>query len=953
VSARYRGDEIPNPVLVDRHIHVAARLERGAGDGTAGHAEQAGDRPGDDAAPDDHRFRGRCPVCGRHRRSGRRFATPNEAFSYVGIAWEHMTTRLQVLYVGDDSGEGFAVEDLHVRRTRTVSEALETVETVPVDCVVSEQRLADGSGLDLLRTLRAENPDLPFVLYPSADVADESVASEAISAGVTDYYRQDETTETDLAYVVLESASGTRRIAKPGNSPGEVLERVSDGFLALDTEWRLTHHNERAKELIDVDAGEVIGENVWDEFPEATERAFYEEYHRAMETQETVSFMEYFPPLETWFEVTAYPSETGLSVYFRDVTERVERERDLERYERIVETVEDGVYALDPEGRIAFVNEQFAALYGRPREELLGEPATLVHGEEIADRATEYAAEIAAGERDQGIIEHEFQTADGDSIPVEVRFSILEYGDGEYGRVGVVRDITERVEREQDLKRYEVLMEESTDVNVVLDEDGTFRYLTPSVERVLGYEPAELVGESVFDYIHPDDRDDIKTVFFDSHETADRPTREFRFARADGSWAVIEASGRNLLDDPDINGIVVYTRDITERVEREHELETTADAFHGLVEAVSDRDADFGTKVERLLDLGREYLGVDLGFLTRVEDDIRTVAHVRGDHPRLQEGDRAPLEESYCRFTLDADGHWEVNDAVEAGLSDDPVYKMYGLGCYVAGTVTVGGDRYGTLCFADESPRAPFTDVEAALVDLLAQWVGFEFERRTLESERERLAFLNRLVRHDLLNDLTVVHARSKLLDGEVAESQQPHLDLVVDRSEKMIDLVGTVHSLTQAVVDEQALDSVGLVEVLQQEVEAVDHANDRAEVRFDGPTGVEVRADALLGEVFENLLVNAVEHGATGGEPPDPLVEVRVVPDEEFVTVHVADDGPGLPDDLKDHVFERGTTGTESRGTGIGLSLVAELVDAYGGSVSVADNEPTGTVFSVRLPRA
>ncbi|MFB6198140.1 MAG: PAS domain-containing protein, partial [Halobacteriaceae archaeon] len=112
---------------------------------------------------------------------------------------------------------------------------------------------------------------------------------------------------------------------------GGVLNRISDAFFALDEQWRFTYINDRATEILDVSESDVLGEVVWDEFEEAVDSPFEEQYRHAMEAQEPVSFVEYYAPLETWFEVQAYPSETGLSVYFRDVTERRERERRLNR----------------------------------------------------------------------------------------------------------------------------------------------------------------------------------------------------------------------------------------------------------------------------------------------------------------------------------------------------------------------------------------------------------------------------------------------------------------------------------------------------------------------------------------------------------------------------------------------------------------------------------------------
>ena len=110
----------------------------------------------------------------------------------------------------------------------------------------------------------------------------------------------------------------------------KILESITDAFYAVDDEWQFTYLNERAEALLQRPREELLGNNVWDEFPEAKELAFYDEYHRAMQTGEAAEFEAYFPPLRTWFEVKAYPMETGgLSVYFNDVTERKDREERL------------------------------------------------------------------------------------------------------------------------------------------------------------------------------------------------------------------------------------------------------------------------------------------------------------------------------------------------------------------------------------------------------------------------------------------------------------------------------------------------------------------------------------------------------------------------------------------------------------------------------------------------
>lgn len=114
-------------------------------------------------------------------------------------------------------------------------------------------------------------------------------------------------------------------------APEEVYSRITDAFLALDRAARVTYANERAEELLDRSGEELIGSVIWEQFPGALGTAFEERYREAVRTQEPVAYETYFPPLDTWFAVRAYPSETGLTAYFRDVTDRKRRERQLER----------------------------------------------------------------------------------------------------------------------------------------------------------------------------------------------------------------------------------------------------------------------------------------------------------------------------------------------------------------------------------------------------------------------------------------------------------------------------------------------------------------------------------------------------------------------------------------------------------------------------------------------
>ena len=134
-----------------------------------------------------------------------------------------------------------------------------------------------------------------------------------------------------------------------------------------------------------------------------------------------------------------------------DVTDSRERLRNLEQYERIVETIDDGIYILDDAFNIISVNEAVSELTGYDRSELTGANASILASEETLQEAAAVSAALVSGDSDAATINTTLQRADGDEFPVETRFSVYPFGDGSYGQVGVVRDISDRIRYEHGL----------------------------------------------------------------------------------------------------------------------------------------------------------------------------------------------------------------------------------------------------------------------------------------------------------------------------------------------------------------------------------------------------------------------------------------------------------------------------------------------------------------------
>jgi PAS domain S-box-containing protein len=141
---------------------------------------------------------------------------------------------------------------------------------------------------------------------------------------------------------------------------------------------------------------------------------------------------------------------------------------------------------------------------------------------------------------------------------------------------------------EQIQQRFRKLIEHSTDVISIVDQNGRWQFLTPSSQRILGYEPEELVGDIGFDHVHSDDQAEAIRKFNEAINNPDWiPTVEFRFDHPEKGWIWLENHARNMVNDPDINGFVVHTRDITERKEKTQKIERQNEWLEEFTDIVS------------------------------------------------------------------------------------------------------------------------------------------------------------------------------------------------------------------------------------------------------------------------------------------------------------------------------------------------------------------------------
>lgn len=263
---------------------------------------------------------------------------------------------------------------------------------------------------------------------------------------------------------------------------------------------------------------------------------------------------------------------------------------DPESYQRLFfELAEDGMLLADAREKIADANPVACRLLGKERERLVGSALGTVFDPSYP--FLEVARE-AGGGTFKGAVR--LMRDDGSPFPAEV--SIVEGADGAPRGV-VFRDLTEGRRTEEALKqseeRFEALVENGLDLITPCSPDNTIRYISPSVKRILGYQPEELVGVFVPGLLHPDD------LHYAIEKTAailadpERKPNPVRYRRRDGSWCLLETVFNNLLSDPSVRGILCNSRDATERILAEEALRESENRLRLALEATGLGTWDF------------------------------------------------------------------------------------------------------------------------------------------------------------------------------------------------------------------------------------------------------------------------------------------------------------------------------------------------------------------------
>ena len=360
------------------------------------------------------------------------------------------------------------------------------------------------------------------------------------------------------------------------------LESITDAFYTLDREWRFTYLNKQAERFLQRPRETLLGKVLWDEFSALKGQVIEREYHRAVRENCTVVFEAYYAPVQLLAEVRAYPSEEGLTVYFRDITQVRKIQESLrsseERFAILAKTTTDTIWDWDVKSDRLWFSQNLRDLFGYAPEELARDRAAWVARIHPDDRARVLERMDAAvfGRDDHWMDEYRFLRRDGSAAYVLDHGFIIRDGHGTALRmVGALVDLSERREAEARIREQASLLDKAKDAIVVRGIDNRIHYWNKGAERLYGWSAEEALGRAVDELLY-DDPAVVQEATRRVLETGEW-SGELTERRKDGSALQVEVQWTLMRDEAgQPQSIFAIKTDISRRKEAEGRIQYLA-----------------------------------------------------------------------------------------------------------------------------------------------------------------------------------------------------------------------------------------------------------------------------------------------------------------------------------------------------------------------------------------
>ena len=609
------------------------------------------------------------------------------------------------------------------------------------------------------------------------------------------------------------------------------------------------------------------------------------------------------------------------------------------RLNGIIESAMDAIITVDEHHHIVLFNPAAEQMFQCPASHALGQPLNKFLPERFRSAHTQHLgafSEAKVTRRQMGNLGSiSGLRASGQEFPIEASISRLRLNHRTL-LTAIVRDITERKAAEAAVRsrsaRFRSLVENSADGITVVNAEGRIVYASAPAERMLGYRPGELAGDCLLELVHPDDRDRYNSERQSVLGGARPEPGRFRMRHKDGSWRIIESIRSNQLSNPDVRGVVVNSRDLTELVQTEETVRRQAALFQQTYDAIfvwewKGAITFWNHAAERLYGYAHEEA------IGQVSHQLLKTKTLGSDVPFL-----VPLE---------ANGRWEGE--LEHTTRDGKLMTMDSRMALV---------RDGEHVYVLETTR-DITERKRAEEQI--RILNLDLERRVeqrtaeLQAANKELESFSYSVAHDLRAPLRAVDGFSNALledyGAQLPEEGKKYLQTIRSGAQRMgclIDDLLSFSRLNRQLLTKQPVDMEVLVRgVLEEMIPEGQETN--IEI-VNGNLPAAHGDPSLLRQVWANLLSNAIKYSRHARQA---RIEIGALAEAQGHVYFVRDNGAGFDMKYADKlfgVFQRLHRADEFEGTGIGLAIVQRVVHRHGGRVWAEAKPNEGATFYFTL---
>ena len=595
----------------------------------------------------------------------------------------------------------------------------------------------------------------------------------------------------------------------------------------------------------------------------------------------------------------------------------------MNNWDLIVDEIDEGLFMAQSDGQYVFVNKSGAKMLGYDVEELMKMNAKDVHFEINLEEYIQIYKNIDSGYRLHSKVIMKMKNGQ----PLEVEISSQKLNNGLI--LGIFRDKSKWLQMEKEIMalkfKHEWITDNSFDIINILSPEGKLIYENKAVERLLGYKQGGREGKHIFELVHPEEHDYLMSVFQDIlRRPGESGVVQYRIKHEDGHWLWVEAIGQNFIDNPMLNGILINSRDISDRKKNEA--------------AIAEKHALLKTIIEILP-----------GRLNVLDREHRIIAVNHLDQSIIGK----KCHEYY--MNLSEPCAWcDVNSVLETG---EPICT----------TSTSGDLREINNGRAFQVYVAPIKDKDGNVSGAVEYSVDVTDLRKAIDdselANKAKSMFLANMS-HEIRTPMNgVIGMTDYVLMSELNEEQRECLNIVKKSSETLLRLINDILEISKI--------DAGNVSIIKEKFEVRQMLQEALELFkvVAATKGLSVESvvetqipSYLIGDkvriqqVIFNLLSNGIKF-TSKGSVCIRMEKICQTDQEILLRFGISDTGIGIPSDKTDKLFMRfsqidDSLSKEYGGSGLGLAISKKLVELMGGQIGFKSELGAGSefYFEVRL---